>query len=90
MTPSSNRPLNKVYAGAIGAAVSAIVLALIKNYLWVGMPADLEGPVNTLIAAFVIGGISGFAGWITPIAPGEIVDNGQPPVVDQQPAQVKP
>jgi len=72
MTPTSARPLNKVTASAIAAAVGAIVLALVKNYLWVDMPADLEGPINTLIAALVIGGVSGVAGWMTPIAPGEI------------------
>jgi hypothetical protein len=77
MTPTSNKPLNKVTAGAIAAAVAAIVLALVKNYLWIDMPADLEGPVNTLVAALVIGGLSGFAGYMTPIAPGEITQTDQ-------------
>lgn len=72
MTPTSARPLNKVVASSLAAAVAAIVLALVKQYLWVDMPADLEGPVNTLIAALVIGGLSGFAGYMTPLAPGEV------------------
>lgn len=77
MTPSSNRPLNKVTAGAVAAAVAAIVLALVKHYLWVGMPADLEGPINTLMLALVTGAASGLAGYMTPIARGEITNRDQ-------------
>ena len=87
MTPSSNRPLNKVTAGAVAAAVAAIVLALVKHYLWVGLPADLEGPINTLVAALVIGGLSGFAGYMTPIAPGEISQTDKRIVEAQQAAR---
>lgn len=85
MTPTHKRPLNKVTAGAIAAAVAAIVLALVKHYLWVGMPADLEGPINTLMLALVTGAASGFAGYMTPIARGEIT-NRDKRIVESQPA----
>lgn len=72
MTPSSSRPLDKVLFGAVAAAVATIALSLIRHFLWPDMPADLEGPFNTVIAALFIGGTSGFVGWLTPIKPGEI------------------
>lgn len=84
MTPTSSRPLNKVTAGAVAAAVAAIVLALVKHYLWVDMPADLEGPINTLMLALVTGAASGFAGYMTPIAKGEITSRDKRIVESQQ------
>ena len=72
MTPTSNKPLQKVTNGAIATAVAVIALAVIRAYLWPDMPAALEGPINTLVAAVVLGLISGAAGWLTPIQPGEI------------------
>lgn len=89
MTPTSNRPLNKVSFQTVAVAVTAIVLALIKNYLWTDMPADLEGPVNTVILALVIAGISGFVGWMTPIAPGEITNRDQR-ITEAAPDRVAP
>lgn len=72
MTPTSNKPLNKVTYGAVAAAVATIALALIRHYLWTDMPADLEGPMNTLVLAGVVAAASGIAGWMTRIQPGEI------------------
>ena len=89
MTPTSSKPLNKVTAGAVAAAVAAIVLALIKNYLWVDMPADLEGPINTLVLALVVGGLSGIAGYMTPIAKGEITQMDKR-IVEAAPDRVAP
>lgn len=72
MTPSSSRPLNKVTYAAIASALTVIILSLLRTYVWTDMPADLEGPVNTLILAGVVAGISGFTGYMTRIAPGEV------------------
>ncbi len=72
MTPTSSRPLGKVWRASVATAVAAIVLALVKHYVWADMPADLAGPLNTIILALVLAGASGITGYLTPIAPGEI------------------
>jgi hypothetical protein len=72
MTPTSRKPLDKVTYAAVAAAVSAVVLALIRHYLWPDFPADLQGPFDTLITALTIGFITGAVGWLTPIKKGEI------------------
>jgi hypothetical protein len=76
MTPTSKKPLAKVLYGAVAAAVAAIVLALVKHYVWTDLPADLEGPVNTLILAMVVAAASGVTGWLTKIRPGELAPPG--------------
>jgi hypothetical protein len=72
MTPTSNVLLAKVANGGIAVAVAAIVLALIKHFVWTDLPADLEGPLNTIILALILSGASVAAGWLTSIKPGEI------------------
>jgi hypothetical protein len=72
MTPTSAVPLQKVLNGGIAAAIAVLVLSLVKNYLWADMPADLEGPLNTIILAAIAGLASVALGWWTKIKPGEI------------------
>jgi hypothetical protein len=72
VTPTSSMPIAKVRNAAVATAIGVIALALIRAYAWPDMPADLEGPINTLVAALVLGLISGVTGWLTRIQPGEI------------------
>ena len=72
MTPSSAKPLNKVTYAAVASALTVIILSLLRTYVWTDMPADLEGPLNTLVLAGVVAGISGFTGYMTRLAPGEV------------------
>jgi hypothetical protein len=72
MTPTSKKPLAKVTYGAVSAAAAAIILALVKHFIWADMPADVEGPLSTLVLAGVVGGASLLAGYMTRIQPGEI------------------
>lgn len=72
MTPTSSKPLRKVTYGALAAALAPVLLALARHYVWTDMPADLEGPFNTLLLALIVGAASGVTGWATRIRPGEI------------------
>jgi hypothetical protein len=72
MTPTSNKPLNKVTYGAVAAAVATIVIALLRHYIWPDMPADLDAPLNTVVVALVAGLASGVTGYMTKLQPGEV------------------
>jgi hypothetical protein len=72
MTPTSAAPLQKVTNGAIAAAVSAIILALLKRYAFPDMTPDIELAVNIVVVAGVTGVASLAAGYMTRIKDGEI------------------
>jgi len=72
VTPTSSAPLAKVTNGAIAAAVSAIILALLKRYAFPDMTPDIELAVNIVVVASVTGVASLAAGYVTRIRPGEI------------------
>ena len=72
MTPTSPRPLNKVRNSAIATALAVLIMALVRNYVWKDMPADLAGPLNTFVLMGVPALASFATGYMTRIAPGEI------------------
>lgn len=81
MTPTSKRPLAKVRNGGIAVFLGALILALIKHYVWTDLPADVEGPLSALLNAVLTGAVlaatSIAAGWITSLQPGEITATDQ-------------
>jgi hypothetical protein len=72
VTPTSGKPLQKVTNGAIGAAVAAIVLALLKRYAFPDMTPDIELAVNIVVVAGFTSLSSFVTGYMTRIQPGEI------------------
>jgi hypothetical protein len=72
MTPTSAKPISKVTYGAVAAALATVLLAVVKHYVWPTMPADLEGPLDTLLVASVAGLASLAAGYMKRLEPGEI------------------
>lgn len=72
MTPTSGKPLNKVLFGGIAAFLATALIALIRNYVWPDLPADLEEPINTLILGVLVGGASLITGYLTKLKPGEV------------------
>jgi len=65
MTPASAFPLRKVSFSTIAGLLSALVFWALRRYA--GVEIDQEGAV--LITAL----ISGLVGYLTPLAPGEVV-----------------
>jgi hypothetical protein len=64
------KTLNKVINGAVASAISVLLLALIRHYAWPSLSDDLAAAITTLVTA----GVGYAAAWLTPIAPGEIVE----------------
>lgn len=69
MTPSSNRPLNKISIGTAAGLLTALVFWGLKKFA--GVEIDLEG--TALITSLVSVLVTGFVGYMTPLAPGEII-----------------
>lgn len=69
MTPATNRPLNKISYGTTAGILAALALWALRRYAGIELDAEGAGLITTLVAV----GVTGLVGYLTPLAPGEVV-----------------
>lgn len=78
MTPTSQMPLNKIRNATLAGLLTAVLFWALRRYAGVDLDAEGMSAITALV--------TGFVGYMTPLAPGEVTMTDQR-IVE---AQVKP